>query len=67
MEAWHKVEENGGAGGIDGETIESFKEHEEAKIAELLQKLKSKTCKPTAVRRQYIPKKNGKPRPLGKH
>ena len=64
-EAWRKVEDNGGAGGIDGETIESFKEHEEAKIADLLQRLRSKTYKPTAVRRQYIPKKNGKLRPLG--
>ena len=65
MEAWQKVEENGGAGGIDGETIKSFKEHEEAKIADLLQRLRSKSYKPTAVRRQYIPKKNGKLRPLG--
>ena len=63
--AWRKVEENGGAGGTDGETIESFKEHEEEKIADLLQKLRAKTYKPTAVRRQYIPKKNGKLRPLG--
>jgi len=65
MAAWQKVEENDGAGGIDGETIESFKKHEEEKIADLLQKLKGKIYKPTAVRRQYIPKKNGKLRPLG--
>lgn len=65
MAAWQKVEENGGAGGIDGETIESFKKHEEEKIADLLQRLRTKTYKPTAVRRQYIPKKNGKLRPLG--
>jgi group II intron reverse transcriptase/maturase len=64
-EAWCKVEENGGAGGIDGETIESFEKHEEEKIADLLQRLKTKTYKPTAVRRLYIPKKNGKLRPLG--
>ncbi len=63
--AWRKVEENGGAGGIDGETIESFKENEEEKIADVLQRLRAKTYKPTAVRRQYIPKKNGKLRPLG--
>ncbi len=65
MEAWYKVEENGGADSIDGETIESFKEHEEEKVADLLQRLKNKTYKPTAVRRKYIPKKNGKLRPLG--
>ncbi|MFZ5651919.1 MAG: hypothetical protein ACOY4I_13870 [Bacillota bacterium] len=34
MAAWRKVEENGGAGGIDGETIESFKKNEEEKIAD---------------------------------
>lgn len=65
MAAWRKVEENGGAGGIDGETIESFKKHEEERIADLLQRLRARTYKPTAVRRQYIPKKNGKLRPLG--
>lgn len=64
-EAWQKVKENGGAGGIDGETIESFEEHEDEKIADLLNKLRTKTYKPSPVRRQYIPKKNGKLRPLG--
>lgn len=64
-EAWRKVDENDGAGGIDGETIASFKKNEDAKIAELLQRLREKTYKPSPVRRQYIPKKNGKLRPLG--
>lgn len=64
-EAWQKVKENGGAGGIDGETIESFEKHEEEKIADLLNKLRTKTYRPSPVRRQYIPKKNGKLRPLG--
>lgn len=63
--AWHKVEENGGAGGIDGETIESYKKNEQEKIMDLLQRLKSRTYKPSPVRRQYIPKKNSKLRPLG--
>lgn len=64
-EAWQKVKENGGAGGIDGETIKSFEKNEEEKLTELLNKLRAKSYKPTPVRRQYIPKKNGKLRPLG--
>ena len=64
-EAWRKVEENGGAGGNDGETINSFKKEEDAKLADLLQRLRTKTYKPSPVRRKYITKKNGKLRPLG--
>ncbi|SHK96575.1 reverse transcriptase domain-containing protein, partial [Desulforamulus aeronauticus] len=64
-EAWREVEENGGAGGNDGETINSFKKEEDAKLADLLQRLRTKTYKPSPVRRKYITKKNGKLRPLG--
>lgn len=63
--AWKQVEENKGSGGIDNETIESFKADEENKIMGILKELKERTYKPTPVRRVYIPKKNGKKRPLG--
>jgi len=63
--AWQKVKENRGAGGIDGETIESYGKNIDANIQNLLQKLKTKEYKPSPVRRVYIPKKNGKMRPLG--
>ena len=64
-EAWKKVKANRGSGGIDGETIKEFEKEEDKHIGEILQTLKDRTYKPSAVRRVYIPKKNGKLRPLG--
>ena len=64
--AWKQVEANKGGGGIDQETIETFKADEQNKIMEILGELRSRTYKPTPVRREYIPKKSGKSlRPLG--
>jgi len=65
MAAWQKVRKNKGAGGIDGETIDSYEKNLDANIQQLLEKLKAKEYKPSPVRRVYIPKKNGKMRPLG--
>ncbi|CUX32170.1 Group II intron-encoded protein LtrA [Clostridium sp. C105KSO15] len=65
MSAWKQVEENKGCGGIDMETIETFKTDEEKKILQILQELRTKEYKPTPVKRVYIPKKNGDKRPLG--
>ena len=64
-EAWEKVKANKGAGGIDGETLKSFGKQSGKKLNNLLDKLREKEYKPSPVRRQYIPKKNGKVRPLG--
>lgn len=65
MSAWKQVEANKGCGGIDMETIETFKADEDQKIIQLLQELRNKEYKPTPVKRVYIPKKNGDKRPLG--
>lgn len=65
MSAWKQVEANKGCGGIDKETIETFKADEEKKIKQILKELQSKEYKPTPVKRVYIPKKNGDKRPLG--
>ena len=65
MAAWKQVEANKGSGGIDYETIETFKADEENKIMGILNELRNRTYKPTPVKRVYIPKKNGKMRPLG--
>jgi len=65
MSAWKQVEANKGCGGIDKETIETFKADEDNKILQLLQELRNKEYKPTPVKRVYIPKKNGDKRPLG--
>ncbi len=59
MAAWKQVKANKGCGGIDYETIETFKADEEKKIMELLQELRNKEYKPKPVKRVYIPKKNG--------
>lgn len=63
--AWEKVKANQGAGGIDGETLESYERNLEENLDNLLQKLRTKEYTPSPVRRVYIPKKNGKKRPLG--
>lgn len=65
MKAWKQVKENKGSGGIDGVTIDKYAMNEQENIFKLLEKLKKKEYKPTPVRRVYIPKKDGKKRPLG--
>lgn len=64
-EAWLQVKANAGSGGIDKITIEKFAENEQENLDEILRELKMKAYKPSPVRRIYIPKKNGKKRPLG--
>ena len=65
MNAWKKVKANRGSGGIDGVTIKEYTKKEQENILKLLEKLKAEEYKPTPVRRVYIPKKDGKKRPLG--
>lgn len=65
LEAWKHVKANKGCGGIDKVSIKDFDENLDLNIESLLQELKAKTYKPSPVLRKYIPKKNGKMRPLG--
>jgi len=53
------------APGVDGVTYEAYAENLEAHIRDLVQRLKNKSYRARWVRRQYIPKENGKLRPLG--
>mgnify|MGYP001945386787 CR=1 FL=1 len=63
--AWKQVKANKGAPGIDGETIKEYDRHSYKNLHDLLEKLKEKEYRPSPARRVYIPKKNGKKRPLG--
>lgn len=51
--------------GIDGTTRDNFKKNYEQEFQSLVESLKNKTYQPQPVRRVYIPKANGKKRPLG--
>lgn len=65
-EAWSRVRANGGAPGLDGKSIQAIEEHGVEEFLEGIQEdLKAGEYWPPPVRRQYIPKPDGKQRPLG--
>ena len=57
---------NGGVAGVDGQTFEDIEAYcAERWLDELTLELKNQTYRPLPVRRVYIPKPDGKQRPLG--
>jgi RNA-directed DNA polymerase len=65
-EAWRRVKANRGAAGVDQETIETIEEMGVEQFLEDIQaRLREGRYWPLPVKRQYIPKSDGKKRPLG--
>ena len=65
-EAWRRVKKNRGAAGVDAMTLAEV-EHAgvEVFLDDLGARLRAGTYRPCAVRRRYIPKADGRQRPLG--
>src|SRR6266705_649164 len=63
--AWDKVQANGGAAGVDRQSIERFDARAELYLAELSTALRDGSYRPQPIRRVEIPKGEGKTRPLG--
>jgi len=65
-EAWRRVRRNRGAAGVDAQTIADVEQYGvERFLEELGAELRAGTYRPAAVLRRYIPKADGKKRPLG--
>lgn len=64
--AYECCKANGGAAGVDDQTFGDIEAYGQKRwLDELAQELKSRTYQPRPVRRVYIPKPDGKQRPLG--
>ena len=63
--AYKKVVENKGASGIDEMTVAEFGTYIRENKDSIVNSLRNRTYIPKPVRRVYIPKSNGKKRPLG--
>ena len=64
LDCWGDLNKDA-ASGVDGVTAKVYAANLHANIEALVQRLKSKRYQAKLVRRCYIPKENGKERPLG--
>ncbi|MHB8419066.1 MAG: group II intron reverse transcriptase/maturase [Myxococcales bacterium] len=66
FEAWKRVKRNKGAAGVDGLTLEAVEQYGVEKLlSELQGELQAGKYRAPPVLRRYIPKADGKQRPLG--
>jgi group II intron reverse transcriptase/maturase len=66
LEAWKRVRRNKGAAGVDGQSIRDAEEQGvETFLEGIAAALRAGMYRPNVVRRRYIPKADGKKRPLG--
>jgi RNA-directed DNA polymerase len=66
LHAYHCCAANGGAAGVDGQTFADIEAYGIGRwLGELTEELRNQTYRPEAVRRVFIPKPDGKQRPLG--
>lgn len=64
--AYDRCKANGGAPGVDGQTFDDIEAQGlEHWLEDMAEQLRKRTYRPGAVRRVYIPKPDGKQRPLG--
>jgi len=63
-DCWKDLNKKAGSG-VDNVTAEAYEENLQANIRSLLERVRSKRYRAKLVRRCYIPKGNGKERPLG--
>lgn len=66
--AWDKVRRNKGGPGVDGVTIKQIENQPggpQVLLDQLREELRQRTYQPLPVKRVYVPKPNGKMRPLG--
>ena len=64
--AYARCRANGGAAGVDDQTFADIESYGLGKwLGELTEELRQKTYQPQPVRRVWIPKPDGKQRPLG--
>ena len=62
---WEQVETRGGTGGVDKESIATFRDRVDKRLTRLSEQLKEGAYEPRGVKRVWIPKGGGKMRPLG--
>jgi group II intron reverse transcriptase/maturase len=63
--AYKQVVSNKGSAGVDGVNVEKLKDHLKINGGQIRKSILARTYKPSPVKRVYIPKNNGKKRPLG--